>query len=193
MGRVIKNRLLGISLFIVINFLCFAVCMGQSAVAKREISDQEIRQLIAAIQDEIYDYGYEDEFGGFTDPGTGGERAKFPIYVRPTVYSNGNTLQGQVIYKYMPFGEVIRRFFLTGDAKVPVLLGGLPENGFSWTQPDTKTVYADDEEICRNKHDWRKIDLTVELEPSPSTRDSAYEHQKQRTGHTHHGEKPGLQ
>lgn len=57
--------------------------------------------------------------------------------------------EGAVIYRLMPFGEVLRGVRLRGDGLA--VLGGSPGRGFPGTPADTKTVYLDDDFVCKFK------------------------------------------
>jgi hypothetical protein len=151
-----------------------------SQLKARVIVSSETGAVVLAIQDEIYDYGYQKEFWGFETSGPNGPEAAFNIYIKSELTPTQGGLQGTVIYKYPPFGEVIRPFVLATDGTV--YLVGKPTNGFPWTQPNTKTMYMDDDEICRDKHDWQKIAFELDLNPNQNRIKAAVERQKTRVG-----------
>jgi hypothetical protein len=70
------------------------------------------------------------------------------LYIQP-VLKDG---EGAVIYKLMPHGEVIRNFHLNMDGLA--ILEGAPDSGFPPTHPNILTLYMDDDEVCRRKHEW---------------------------------------
>jgi hypothetical protein len=148
----------------------------------REIEVREISALTDAIRDEIYDYGYQKEFWGFETSGPSGPEAAFNIYISPNLTPANGDLQGSVIYKYPPFGEVIRPFVIAKDGWAYLI--GTPANGFPWTQPNTKTMYLDDEELCRDKHEWKKVLFELDLTPKPATIGAASQRQRERIGYS---------
>ena len=154
---------------------------GQAFKPDRALTEREIHELTIAIQDEIYDSGYLHEFWAFATSGERGAVAEFPIYVKPLASWNGTTWSGVVIYKYPPFGEVLRIFYIVNDADI-VILGGSPKTGFPWTQPDSKTLYMNDDEVCQDKHDWRKVPFSLDLKPTAQRFKDASIRQKRRVG-----------
>jgi hypothetical protein len=146
----------------------------------REIVSEDTNTVVLAIQDEIYDYGYQKEFWGFETSGPRGPEAQFNIYIKPELTPAQGGVEGIVIYKYPPFGEVIRPFVLAPNGTA--YLVGNPSNGFPWTQPNTKTIYMNDDEICRDKHDWRKVQFELDLTPTANRVREAVERQKLRVG-----------
>jgi hypothetical protein len=139
---------------------------------------------LLAIQDEIYDWGYQREFWAFATTSEHGERvAQFPIYVAPDAHWNVVCCwEGKVIYKYPPFGEVARTFLLGKEEGGLVALGGSPLTGFPWTQPNTRTLYLIDDEVCGYKQTWRKVPFSLDLEPTAQRLKDAATRQKQRVG-----------
>jgi hypothetical protein len=87
---------------------------------------------------------------------------------------------GQVIYKLMPHGEVFRFFDFSSDGLV--VLDGDPELNFPPTQPSLKTVYMDDDELCRMKRTWIRQSFEVDDSPNRETVQEAVRRQKLRTG-----------
>jgi hypothetical protein len=152
--------------------------------ANRPLSDSDVAQLVQAIKDEVYDYGSYKDFWGFEAQGPNGPRAEFPIFVTPTLTWNTGSWSGKVIYRYPPFGEVMRVFYVNQKG-TDAALGGSPESGFPWTQPNILTVYIKDEEICRYKHDWEKIDFTLDLKPTKRRISEAAANQVRRIGSSH--------
>lgn len=149
----------------------------------RETGAPDISAVVQAIQDEIYDYGLQKEFFGFETAGPGGPEAAFRIYVEPKLTPENGGVAGSVIYKYLPFGEVIRAFTISADGTA--YLSGDPDSGFPSTQPNTRTVFMDDDELCRDKHEWKKVPFELDLTPSTARINEAAERQKKRTGFSH--------
>jgi hypothetical protein len=153
---------------------------GYGQTSRREIESSDASAVVQAIQDEIYDYGYQKEFWGFETAGPRGPEAQFNVYIKQELTPTKGGLEGVVIYKYPPFGEVIRPFIVAPDGTA--YLVGKPSNGFSWTQPNTKTIYMDDDDIARDKRDWRKVKFELDLSPSNARIKTAVERQKKRVG-----------
>ena len=124
------------------------------------ITAKEIAALKTAILDEIYDYGFEDEYTDISLLTPSGY--ELGLYVRPNV-DNG---EGQVIYK-LPVGEVARIFQLNGD--LAILIRD-PRDKFPPTSSSTLTLYLRDEDICADKRNW--IHEMLLIDPHPSTRTS---------------------
>jgi hypothetical protein len=55
---------------------------------------------------------------------------------------------------------------------------------FRITQPSYPTVYMDDGDLCKLKHDWIKRQFVVELYPSKETVAAARARQRDRKQHT---------
>ena len=151
--------------------------------AQTKIRDAQVSALLRAIQDEIYDYGYQDNFWGFETAGPDGPQARFDVYVRPTLVPTSgchNCLEGVVIYKYLPFGELFRPFIV--DNEKSIILVGSPKDGFSWNKPASPTIYMDDEDVIRDKQQWLKVPFSIDLSPSKTRCREAAVRQKARVG-----------
>jgi hypothetical protein len=117
-------------------------------------------------------------------------QARMRIYIEPEI---GPDESGRVIYKLMPYGEIVREFVIRSNGLV--VLDADPENGFPPTdEANTKTVYLDDDEVCRMKHNWIRSFFVVADAPSPKMIHEAARRQKLRTGfsdweYRHSGEK----
>ena len=85
---------------------------------------------------------------------------------------------GEVIYKFMPDGEIIR-FFKISNGQVQLM--GSPQNGFPITQPSHRTVFDDDESICELKQKWLKRFFVVDVLPTEQMIREASRRQKLRT------------
>jgi len=169
MNRVTSFRAAALSVWFIL-----AVSHPQSVWAAGQPVDQAVvTKLVEAIEDEIYARGYETKYADLGEPREQGEH-RLPVYIQPTV-SEG---RGWIIYKLMPFGEIYRMFSISKDGAVS--LHGNPSNGFPPTQPDYLTLYMDDEDLCKTKHDWRKEYFLVELHPSAKRVSEAKVHQRQR-------------
>jgi len=144
---------------------------------KHKLTDAEVRAIIEAVQDEIYDYGFEPQYYQM------GENLGTPTHWigRLSIYINPMTDDGvgQAIYKLMPYGEVFREFDIGEDGLVGLM--GNPQLGFPPTQPSHKTVYMDDDEVCQLKHRWLRHSFEADGLPTPDTRQQAVRRQKLRT------------
>lgn len=110
-----------------------------------------------AIEDEIYDYKQEKSFVNIGSTGAIGVPTQVSLYIGKSI-SDQNV--GWVLYKDMPHGEVLRRFIIQDDGLV--VLYGDPELDFPAQQPDTKTVYLNDEDVCRFISTALKTTFTVD-------------------------------
>ena len=147
---------------------------------KRALSQIEVKVIIQAVEDEIYDIGSYGEFYQMGDNlGTPQHwKARMHIYIDPEYDQTENV--GEVIYKFMPYGEILRVFSFTKDGQI--VLDGDPHNRFPPTQPSHQTVYMDDEEVCTMKHNWISQTFVVDVSPTPAMLQEAAKRQKSRTG-----------
>lgn len=122
------------------------------------LSSAEREAVKLAIIDEIYANHLQ---GHVVDVGKNISDSKYEVvvYFKPIISDK----RGWVIYKLMPYGEVLRMFTLRGDG-LAVLYGKLRDR-FPPTQPSYLTVYMDDDELCRLKTDWLKSSFIVETKP----------------------------
>ena len=146
---------------------------------KIRLTQSATKALVQAVQDEIYDRGYQGNFfpeGGPVGDLISASRTRVPLYVDPVVEGG----EGQVIYKLMPYGEVLRLFHLHDDGMIE--LDGDPELGFPASQPNRKTVYLKDDDLERLKHEWSRSSFEIDLWPSPEAVQDVVRRQKRRTG-----------
>jgi hypothetical protein len=148
---------------------------GQTDLKEQRLSDSQGKAVIQAIVDEIYDYDYQKDFYDIGTP-IGKRGTRLTAYVSPML----NDHEGKVIYKLMPYGEVFRLFRIREDGLVT--LYGDPEIGFPPTQPNTLTVYLNDDEICTQKRAWNRLQFTIDFSPSDSTIQEVVVRQKKRFG-----------
>jgi len=151
---------------------------AQRGVVGRQITEKESKAVILAIEDEVYDRGYQKRFymvGPEMRPGV----TRLPLYIEPTLKKDG----GIVVYKLMPYGEVIRGFHFMKDGLA--VLEGDPDSGFPPTDADTLTLYMDDDDVCRWKHTWKKYHFEITDSPSTERIKGASARQKQRTGYSY--------
>ena len=144
--------------------------------AARAVTKPEIAALTLAIQDEMYDEGCEGY--GYDASGVGhGTTYGLPLYVNPAWNQSGLSW---AIYKLLPLGEVLRMFSIRSDGLAE--LDGHPEWNFPPTEPSYLTVYMDDDELCKVKHQWIRTTLTLDAKPSQTVVLQASKRQKLRFG-----------
>ena len=143
-------------------------------------TDQQIAAIVQAVEDEIYDWGYEKNYTDIGTTGAVGEATEVAIFVHTEIDDRG---VGGVIYRLMPFGEVVRQFTLRPGGIV--VLEGDPWNGFPASQPDTRTVYLDDDWVCTYKQKAIRATFTVDPHVSRARKEEAIQRQIVRLGHSH--------
>jgi hypothetical protein len=99
------------------------------------------------------------------------------VYLNPEL-KGGNV--GWVIYKLMPYGQVLRMYTLRSDG-LAVLYGKL-SNRFPPTEPSYLTVYMSDDQLCRLEHEWAKYQVRISTSPSPTLLQEAIRRQRARVG-----------
>lgn len=159
--------------------LCFSALsgLGQQSERNASLGRLQVQAIVLAVQDEIYDFGYQKQFyevGAEHTPGV----TRLPLYIQPRLKDR----EGSVIYKLMPHGEVIRSFHFNKDGLA--VLEGAPDGGFPPTQPNTLTVYMDDDRVCRWKHEWVRTYFDILDAPTSQRVSEASERQKQRVGYS---------
>lgn len=159
---------------------CCVFAIAGSAQGLREgktPTEPQIQSVILGVQDEIYDFGYQKQFYEVgPEPARGVTRV--PLYIQPWVKDG----EGTVIYKLMPYGEVIRNFHFNKNGLA--VLEGAPDGGFRPTQPNTLTLYLDDDDVCRWKHEWVRQHFDILDAPPPERVREASERQEQRVGYS---------
>jgi hypothetical protein len=164
--------------------LFLAMCAGaapaltETKAAGGGVSDQVVPAIAQAIEDEIYDYGYEKKYVNIGTTGAIDSPTDVAVYI---VWDQSQE-RGGVVYKFMPFGEVQRRVALRADGLA--VLSGKPHNGFPATQPDTNTLYLQDEQVCEFKQRARRAVFTVDPDVSKVRRESAARRQQLRVGYS---------
>jgi hypothetical protein len=161
----------------------FAILLlGISSAQKRNsaplLSDKQMKAVALAIEDEVYDRGYQKQFY-MVGPEVITGVTRLPLYIKADADRNGGT----VVYKLMPFGEVVRDFYFTKDGFA--VLEGDPDGGFPPTDADTLTLYMDDDDICRWKRTRDKFYFEIIDSPSPERIKEAAVRQKQRVGYSY--------
>lgn len=161
---------------ILVPLFCVLIAVPAGAVKEEgSVTPDDERAIALAIEDEIYDrglQGYYSDVGG----GLGQYKARVEFYIEP--YIKGG--MAYLIYKFMPYGEVYRVFWIRNDGLAR--LDGNPDIGFPPSQPNHLTVYGDDDTLCKQKHDWLKFQFVIDIQPSNERVAEAAARQKKRTG-----------
>ena len=144
---------------------------------RRPIRESEIQGVIQAIEDEIYDLNLELSFLDVRGPKDSGDTVHMNAYFQPEVLDDSRSW---VIYKLMPGGEVLRMYEIGRSGRIYL---HLKPGEFRVTQPSYPTVYMDDDDLCRLKHDWIKRQFVVELHPSKELMEAARARQQDRKRH----------
>jgi len=147
---------------------------NEKSDGSQPLSQADKDAVMQAIVDEMY---ANDLQPYVMDIGKEVSRSEYQVgvYFKPTLNSNR---AGWVIYKLLPYGEVLRMFILRSDGSA-VLFGKLRDR-FPPTQPSYLTVYMDDNELCQAKKDWQKEYFSVELKPSEERVSKARARQQKR-------------
>lgn len=164
-------------------FALLAVNLHSDAKTRiRALTTDEVSAVIQSVEDEIYADGEYSEFYQFGENISTPQhwKSRMHIYINPQYGGRfeANEGSGEVIYKFMPYGEIVRLFFLE---KGQVLLVGDPHNRFPMTQPSHQTVFDDDEMICDLKRTWLKRSFIVDASPTAEMIEQASRRQRLRT------------
>lgn len=161
--------------FVFYSSFCFSYGAGVL-----NINDKQVKLITESVEDEIYDYGYYKMFSnvGNNVGSLNDFVVRVQIYVNPLY--NLSDGYGEVIYNYMPFGEVYRLYYL--DEKKGVVLDGNPQNNFPLSQPSHKTVFMESSEVYNMKSKWYKKYFFVHVNPSNEIINESIERQKKRVG-----------
>lgn len=131
-----------------------------------------------AVREAIADEIYSNDLQGYVpDVGkqSGNDEYEETIYFKPTLNESG---EGWAIYKFMPYGQVLRMFTMRSDGTA-ILFGKLSDH-FPPTEPSYLTVYMDDDELCQLEHQWDREKFVVDLHPSTQRVEEARNRQQQR-------------
>lgn len=148
---------------------------AKSGSAKTQVNVAIERVVIQAIEDEIYDWGCQnsvDLVAVEISPG----KFQLPLYINPVI-SEG---RGEVIYKFMPIGELYRSFFSQADGLVQ--LDDDPGHGFGAERTSRNTLFMEDDFICAAKHDWLKRHFVIDGHPSLARVAQAQARERKRLG-----------
>jgi hypothetical protein len=153
----------------------------------RPLTQENLSAVGMAIEDEIYEYSQEKSYfrHGSAAKNVPGRTVKVSVYINPRVAADG---LGEAIYNNMPYGEIVRAFYVQPTGMV-VLAGG-PQVGFPVTQPSHLTKFMDKDELSDDKAQWLHAELTIQENPSESTLVQAARRQVKRVGFSHYGRVP---
>jgi hypothetical protein len=149
------------------------------------VTPEQQKAITQAIEDEIYDFGYQSWDFGYIGKTIDHDQQKIRAYVEPqrkTYLRGGGDPVGYVIYKYMPFGEVLRMFWFKKDGLA--VLGGNPEMGFTPEHPNYLTVYMGDDELLQDKEHWLRLSFIINLHPTAERLREAARRQIRRIGYS---------
>jgi hypothetical protein len=133
------------------------------------VTDSEIRLVVTAIRDEIYTNGYEPRYLDL-------QSDSIALYVSPQRKAG----EIWVIYKLLPFGEILRAVSPSPDGSL-MLLAGNPENGFPPTRSTAMlTLYLKDDSVIRDKAQWKRVWFSIDTRPSVAEKDLARQRQARR-------------
>ncbi|HEV2287410.1 MAG TPA: hypothetical protein VGR81_00495 [Candidatus Acidoferrales bacterium] len=150
----------------------------RTSIPEAPVSSGDIHSLIQAIQDEIYANHLQAD--GY-DAGVPAEKGSYQLqlYIQPAFNNQG---LAWAIYKLMPYGEVLRMFWIGSDGTA--FLYGRPEDRFPPSQPSYLTAYMDDAELLHAKQTWTKTSFALALNLSAPRRDQAIRRQRRRVAAT---------
>ena len=122
---------------------------------KAQQPDDVDKVIAESIQKDVYKHRTQHYYMDIgVDDGQGIH--KVPLYISPDVATG----KGWVIYKFMPYGEVMRMVEIRNGVAI---LHGDPKNKFPPTQPDYLTVYMDDDKLCELKKTWRRVTFSIDV------------------------------
>lgn len=144
---------------------------------KRPIRESEMTATIQAIEDEIYDLNLQLHFLDVEGPNDTEHAVHMNVYFQPEVLDDSRSW---VVYKLMPGGEVYRMYEIGRSGRIYL---NMKPGEFRITEPSYPTVYMDDDELCKLKHDWIKRQFVVDLHPSNELVVAARARQRDRKRH----------
>lgn len=142
------------------------------------VSQGDIAAVLLAIKDEIYAGGCAAMFADIGRPKGEGER-QINVYFQPKL----NEGMSSVIYKFWPFGEVVRTYWMDKGGMAHLM--GHPRWGFPPTEPSYLTIYIGDHELCHTKSTWTRVPLEIKLAPASQQVREADRRQVERGGDLH--------
>jgi hypothetical protein len=164
-------------------FLLMLLALGQEPARLLQesgvIAPTQIRALILAVEDEVYDNGFEEDYiGAGKNEAESGQKwvSRMPIYVDPIIDQG----EGRAIYNLKHYGEVYRLFYIHEDGTIA--LDGDPELGFPRTDTSFLTRYMSRKRLAHLKQGWLHERFVINTEPGREVVREAAVRQKQRTG-----------
>jgi len=145
------------------------------------LSRRQVAAVILAVEDEIYDYSQEKAFlRAAAAKQAPAESITLTLYINPHLSADVDDGSGQVIYRNLPYGEIIRYFWILPDGLV--WLDRNPSVGFPATQMSHYTEFMDREELREDKAKWLHAKFTIELRPDRERVVQAGKRQIKRVG-----------
>jgi hypothetical protein len=143
------------------------------------LTGEQVKAVILAVEDEIYDYSQESSFifAGTTSKAPTDRSATLSLYVNPDINVDGT---GEVIYRDLPYGEVLRDFHI-GNGGI-VVFDSDPQIGFPVTQPSHLTEFMDPSELSKDKEHWLRGEFTIQIDPPKELVIRAAKRQLKRVG-----------
>ena len=143
------------------------------------LTSEQVKAVILAVTDEIYDYSQESSyiFAGTTTKNPTDRSAMLPLYINPQLRDDG---AGQVIYRNLPYGEILREFHVGKDGMV--VFDSDPQIGFPVTQPSYLTDFMDRTELRQDKARWIHGEFRIQIDPPKKTVLEAAKRQLKRVG-----------
>jgi hypothetical protein len=162
-----------VALFVLTLGFLFSHATGQNG--NTTVTEKDQQSIIQAIEDEIYDWGCQTHVE-FVGKKVAPEIYELRVYINPHLKEG----RGEIIYKFMPIGEIYRSFSI--DKSGTALLWDDPWLGFGPERPSYNTLYMDEADLCRFKSTWLKARFTVQLHPDERRLQESTKRQKQRLG-----------
>jgi hypothetical protein len=160
--------------------LALAFLFPQAIVpnGKTNVTEKDQQAVIQAIEDEIYDWGCQSRME-FVGKKVAPEKYELRVYINPELKEG----RGEVIYKFMPIGEIYRSFSISKSGTA--YLWDDPWLGFGPERPSYNTLYMDEADLCRFKSNWLKATFTIQLHPGELRIQEAIKGQKKRLGESY--------
>jgi hypothetical protein len=177
--QIIATFTLALSALLIAHLAASQSASQPSREQPRALRGVEIAAVIRAVEDEVYDYSQEDAFFdvGKSTEGSTGRTITVPLYINPQLRADGI---GEVIYKDMPYGEILRGFHMGPGGLV--VFNSDPQIGFPVTQPSHLTEFMDDDELRQDKTHWLHREFTIQHHPPSELVIQAAKRQLRRVG-----------
>ena len=181
----------GFAMFLAACCLSATLCVGTRGVAqelgqdsrfnKRALTGKELSDITLAVEDEIYDFSQQRSFFRRGHVAKGEKLRHLDLFINPHLSGEGD---GQLIYDNLPYGEVVRFFYIQNDGTIS-LKGGRGV-GYPATQPSHLTIFEDKDDLRRSKSRWIHRRFTIYRHPDGQMLRSAGNRQLKRRGYSHY-------